>query len=261
MQVAHLALPDRVPTDMLGGLRSGQPLAAQPTMLAQPATRCVAAITPPDTQFPMILYCVRHGQSVYNAEGRIQGQSDIPLSDLGHDQSRAVAKALTDFPIDALYASPLTRAYQTAEAVGNQLDLPIETDARLKEIHAGIFQDKRRIDVEKLYPEETERWISEDPDYVIPGGESRRQLMRRGSEAFKAISSNGHQHVAIIAHGRLLIVTIKALLGIPPVEPPFALQNCSITRIEVNGGGRFELIAMNEVDHLAEVGLGSAGDL
>jgi len=209
----------------------------------------------------MILYCVRHGQSTYNAEGRIQGQSDIPLSEFGHDQSQAVAAALAEYPIDAIYSSPLTRAYQTAEAVSGQLNLPIETDDRLKEIHAGIFQDKRRVDVEKLYPEETERWISEDPDYVIPGGESRRQLMERGSEALKAISSNGHRHVAVVAHGRLLIVTIKALLGIPPIEPPFALQNCSITRIEVNGSGEFELIAMNEIDHLGEVGLGSAGDL
>ncbi len=209
----------------------------------------------------MILYCIRHGQSTYNAEGRIQGQSDIPLSELGFRQSEAAAQALAQLPIDALFCSPLIRAFQTGESVAAALGLPIQIDDRLKEIHAGIFQDKRRCDVEQLYPKETAHWVSEDPDYVIPGGESRRQLMERGSAAFRGISRQDHQRVVVVAHGRLLIVTLKALLGIPPVVPPFSLQNGSITRIETNGDGSFELLGIDEVDHLADVGLGSSGDL
>ncbi len=209
----------------------------------------------------MILYCIRHGQSTYNAEGRIQGQSDVPLSELGERQGEAAARALTAYPIDAIFSSPLRRAMQTAEAVSATLQLPIRTDDRLKEIHAGIFQDKRRCDVEQLYPEETAHWVSEDPDYAIPGGESRRQLLHRGTTAFRDIARCGHAHVAVIGHGRLLVVTLKGLLDIAPVEPPFSLQNGSITRLAANGDGRFELLSLDDVDHLAAVGFGSDGDL
>jgi len=209
----------------------------------------------------MIIHCIRHGQSVYNAEGRIQGQSDVPLSELGITQGQAAAAAVARRPVDALYSSPLKRAMQTAEAVSAAVGLPIQTDDRLKEIHAGIFQDKRRCDVEELFPEETARWVSEDPDYAIPGGESRRQLMERGMAVFQDIGRRDHQHAVVVAHGRLLVVTLKALLDIRPVDPPFSLQNGSITRLETSGDSRFALLGMNEIDHLAEVGLGSAGDL
>ena len=88
----------------------------------------------------MLLYCIRHGESSYNAEGRIQGQSDVPLSELGRRQSEAVAAALAEVPIEAVYASPLRRAMQTARPVAERLNLEIQTDPRLMEVHAGEFQ-------------------------------------------------------------------------------------------------------------------------
>jgi broad specificity phosphatase PhoE len=209
----------------------------------------------------MIIHCIRHGQSIYNAEGRIQGQSDVPLSDLGITQGQAAADAVARLPIDALYSSPLRRAMQTAEAVSAAVGLPIETDDRLKEIHAGIFQDKRRCDIEDLYPEETAHWISQDPDYVIPGGESRRQLMDRGMAAFHEIARRDHSQVVVVAHGRLMVVTLKGLLNIPAGQPPFSLENGSITTLEANGDGRFTLIELDAVEHLSDVGRGGSGDL
>jgi len=95
----------------------------------------------------MWLYCVRHGESVHNAEGRIQGQADIPLSDFGRRQGEAIAAALAELPIDAIYASPLLRALETAEIVARRLSLPIRIDPRLKEIHIGVFQNRLRSEV------------------------------------------------------------------------------------------------------------------
>ena len=129
---------------------------------------------------PMLLYCIRHGESCYNAEGRIQGQSDVPLSELGLRQSEAVAAALAEEAIEAVHASPLQRAMQTAEPVAQKLGLQIQTDPKLMEVHAGAFQDKLRVDLEEQYPEEMARWRSGDPDFPLPGGETRRQLMQRG---------------------------------------------------------------------------------
>ena len=140
----------------------------------------------------MLLYCVRHGESAYNVEGRIQGQSDVPLSGLGHRQSRAVAEALSGLPVEAIYASPLRRAMQTAQPVAERLNLEIRADPRLMEIHAGVFQEKLRSQLVELYPEQFARWKSGDPDCTIPGGESRRDLLRRGREVFEEIGRAGH---------------------------------------------------------------------
>ena len=128
----------------------------------------------------MWLYCVRHGESVHNAEGRIQGQLDVPLSDFGRRQGEAIAEALAALPIDAIYASPLLRALETAQIVARRLRLPIRTDDRLKEINVGVFQDRLRAEVAQLYPDEFARWTSGEPDFAVPGGESRRDLQERG---------------------------------------------------------------------------------
>jgi len=208
----------------------------------------------------MLLYCVRHGESAYNAEGRIQGQSDVPLSELGQRQSRAVAAALSGLPVEAVYASPLRRAMQTAQPVAERLKLEIRTDRRLMEIHAGVFQEKLRGELDELYPAEYARWRSGDPDFAIPGGESRRDLMRRGREVFEEISRSGHGQVVVVTHGGLFAAAVKALLDIPAERHPFVLQNGSISQLEL-ADGRVRLLSLNQVDHLRDVGYGGCGDL
>ena len=124
-------------------------------------------------------------------------------------QSAAAAAALAGLPIDALYASPLRRAMETAEIIADALGLPIQTDLRLMEIDVGVFQDKRPCELAELCPEALARWKSEDLDFVIPGGESRRQVIARGRAALEAIAATGLQAAIIVAHGRLLTSTLK----------------------------------------------------
>lgn len=211
----------------------------------------------------MILYCVRHGESTYNAEGRVQGQSDVPLSELGRRQGEAVARALADVGLEAIYSSPLRRAYETAELIAARVNCPIFTDPRLMEIHAGLFQDRLRSELQAKFPEEYRRWTSGDPDFVIPGGESRRQLAERGVAAFRDIIGSGFRRVAVVSHGRLLVVTLRALLD--PEEgaslPP-ALQNASITVVEADPARKgVRVLAADKVEHLKEVGTSGWGDL
>jgi broad specificity phosphatase PhoE len=209
----------------------------------------------------MWLYCVRHGESVHNAEGRIQGQLDVPLSDFGRRQGEAIAEALAALPIDAIYASPLLRALETAQIVARRLNLPIRIDDRLKEINVGVFQNRLRSEVAQLYPDEFARWTSGEPDFAVPGGESRRELQVRGCAAFRDIVAAGHQHAAIIAHGRLLVVALAALVPIPAGPASPSLENASITTIRYHGEERWTLTAYNQVEHLSSVGLTGAGDL
>lgn len=208
----------------------------------------------------MVLYCVRHGESTFNAQGRVQGHLDVALSDLGRRQGEAAGRALAGHPIEMIYSSPLKRALETAQIIARIVNAEIRIDPRLKEINIGVFQGRLRSEINQLYPDEIAQWNREDPDYTVPGGESRRQLRQRGVAAFETIFEAGHQHAVVVSHGRLLVTTLKALLGIPSQEPPFSLENGSITTI-AKENGKVELIAMNQAEHLRHVGMSGLGDI
>lgn len=208
----------------------------------------------------MHLYLIRHGQSQHNADGRIQGQCDVGLSRLGHVQSRALADELADAPIEAIVASPLQRAMQTARPLAERMGLPISTDDRLKEIHAGIFQGMLRDELAERYPDEYRRWIGGDPDFAIPEGESRRALMQRSGEAIQAIREAGHRNVAVVAHGGSLSGALKVLLDIPAHRHPFKLMNAAISRVRWEPSST-KLLTLNETHHLAGIDGVGGGDL
>jgi 2,3-bisphosphoglycerate-dependent phosphoglycerate mutase len=201
----------------------------------------------------MLFYLIRHGESLYNAESRIQGQSDVELSPRGCRQAEAIARALVDEQIDGIFASPLRRATQTAEPIAARLELPIRCDDRLKEIHAGIFQGLLWTEIEAKFPESAGPWRQQQPDFVIPGGESRRALMIRGLAALESIRESGFHRVAVVSHGGILAGALKALLRIPAELNPFSLYNASISRLAWND--RIKLVTLNELDHLRAAGL------
>ncbi len=201
----------------------------------------------------MLFYLIRHGESLSNAEGRIQGQSDVALSPFGIQQSEAIADALANQKIDAIYSSPLRRAMQTAQPLARQLKLTIRSDDRLKEIHAGIFQGLLWSEIQQRYPAEAKPWIEQQADFVISGGESRRALMVRGQAVFAEIRQQPLRSVAVFSHGGLLAATLKALLEVPAENNPFGLFNGSISRMQWDS--RVQLLTLNELDHLRASGL------
>ena len=211
----------------------------------------------------MLLYLVRHGQSLFNAERRIQGQFDVGLSPFGLRQAAALAVAFRTRAIDAIYSSPLSRAMQTALPIAAELGLPLQTDDRLKEIHAGIFQGLLWTEIERQEPEFAARWTLQDPDFVIPGGESRRALAERGRAAFEAIRAKGDRRAAVVAHGGVLAGALKSLLRIPVETSPFSFYNASISAVSWDDR-RVRLLTFNQLDHLAAAGVADAdntGDL
>jgi probable phosphoglycerate mutase len=199
----------------------------------------------------MLLYCIRHGESTYNSEGRIQGQANIPLSPLGRLQSEAVGRALLGLPIEAIYSSPLARAAETAASIGKSLGVAVTLVDDLKEIHAGVFQGLRWSEIETAHPTLARGWLDQEPDFVIPGGESRRALMQRGRAALETIRETGHRQVVVVSHGGLLSAAFKALLGIPAERNPFSFYNASINLLAWER--QVKLMAVNRIDHLREV--------
>jgi probable phosphoglycerate mutase len=208
-------------------------------------------------------YLVRHGESVSNLEGRVQGQEDVELSPLGHRQAEAVAAwsrttlASGTASITEVWASPLRRARDTAARIATALGLPLSIDDRLRELHAGVFQGYLWADLEQQFPEAVARWRSGDVEYAIPGGESRAQLAARGRDVLESLAARAVAGMIIVAHGGILTAALGSLVGprhpllAAAAERPFtrlpALGNCSVTVVEWPGP---TLVSFNETGHL-----------
>jgi probable phosphoglycerate mutase len=242
--------------DVVGWVESARPTAPAAIQKYRQAMTTadrvgLADSTHPTTNNPartMLCYLIRHGESAYNAEGRIQGQSNVPLTALGRQQALALGNAFHGQKFDALFSSPLDRAYHTAEPVAAALGLPINRDDRLMELNAGVFQGLVWNEIVAQHPEAAARWKTLDPDYRIPGGESRRDLMQRALTVIESIRSLGHQRVVIVAHGGLLSAGLKGLLNIPAERNPFMLYNGSISTLL--WGEQFKVLTLNQIDHL-----------
>jgi len=209
---------------------------------------------------PMLLYCIRHGQTIYNSEGRVQGQMDVPLSDLGRTQSEALADALAGEPIAAVYSSPLQRALRTAQPLADRLGLPIHQDPRLMEIHLGNFQGQLRCELDRRYPKVFARWKSGELDFAFPGGETRRSLLDRALAAFDSIRRSNHSHVAVVTHGALLLAVMRAMLHTPPKTQLPPLENASFSLLSMEAA-TVRIVRFNVVEHLRNIGLSGGGYL
>lgn len=205
-------------------------------------------------------YLVRHGQSVSNSAGRVQGREDVPLSPLGMQQAATMAAWAREIAVEVeeLWSSPLERARATAEPIAAALGLELRIWDQLAELHAGIFQGHLWADLETRFPEEVARWRSGDADYAIPGGESRAQLAARGRAALEVLAARDVRGMIVVAHGGILTAALGSLLGrrhpllAAAAERPFtklpALDNCSVSLLEWPGP---ELRAFNDTTHLA----------
>lgn len=155
------------------------------------------------------LILIRHGETDWNVEGRWQGQADVPLNERGRQQSEAVAELLRDVPIEAIYASDLQRAYETARAIARVKGLPIQTDPRLREIHQGEWQGLLATEIKAKYAEQFER-RQRDPLHIAPpGGETVAQVRERVTAAVEEIiRKHPHGTVVIVSHGFALALVL-----------------------------------------------------
>jgi probable phosphoglycerate mutase len=201
-------------------------------------------------------YLLRHGQSVSNREGRVQGQLDVGLSAIGLTQADSTARWLVErreaMGIEEIWSSPLARARGTAERVAHALGLPVRFDERLKELHAGVFQGHLWKDLDRLYPAEMGLWRSGDPHYAMPQGESRFALASRGREVLAELALRPAGGLLVVAHGGVLTAAIRLLVDVSghgALEngqlPPMA--NTALSLLEWPGPS---LVSFNDISHL-----------
>jgi broad specificity phosphatase PhoE len=162
------------------------------------------------------LLLIRHGETDWNKEGRLQGQSDILLNALGLEQARQTAARLIDASLSAIYASDLRRAVQTAEAIGLACNLPVQLDPRLREVHLGEWQGRL---VSELNDTGDERFANRFryPSVVAPpGGEASQQVQARLLAAVDDIvARHPGETVAVVTHGFAVAALIAAFRNIP----------------------------------------------
>ena len=202
----------------------------------------------------MRLILIRHAESTGNAERRLQGRSDYPLSERGLAQARLLAQRVAADRPDALYASPLSRAHRTAEIVAEAVGLPIEPLPAAMEYDFGAVSGMSWAEIHEQYPElvaiQRQR-AAAYPEW--PGEEGREAFRERVCSALWALEERHRDDtVAVVTHGGPILVFCLSVLDLPYERPiPFACDNASITVVQVRDG-RGILLTVNDTCHLRE---------
>lgn len=199
------------------------------------------------------LWMIRHGETSWNAEGRVQGQTDVPLSEVGHAQARAVAALLAGRRFGALYSSDLQRVTQTAQPVAEALRMAIRLDPGLRERHYGMFETMTYAEVKVRHPEEYARFRAHDPEFDFRGGEGLRVFFERAVACLAGIAArHGGQEVLVFTHGGVLDMAFRQAnrLGLA-TKRDFEIPNAALNRIEIVGED-WKVLAWAERAHLEE---------
>jgi probable phosphoglycerate mutase len=199
------------------------------------------------------LFTIRHGETPWNAEGRLQGHVNIPLAPKGFQQAHALAKSLKSYQFSAIYSSDLDRAYQTAECIAALHNIPIRTDVRLREKNLGVFQGLTRSEIAQHFPEEFQKYEKNHPDYQVPQGESNRQFFQRCIHCFEDIAQQHlGEKILVVAHGGVLGNFFKYTVGVPLEMPRrFELLNTSLN-IFTHKQGMWVLESWGNLSHLQQ---------
>lgn len=198
------------------------------------------------------LIVVRHGETPWNREKRMQGTTDTPLSDVGQAQARALGRRLAGHEFAALYASDLARARDTASIIAEHTGRKLVMDSRLRERRFGIFEGLTAGEIQERFPAEHARFGSRDPDYEVPGGESARGFAGRCLGCLSEIAGRHRgEEIVVVTHGLVLDSLYRAAQGLGHGERrPVPLINASLNFFD-HGAGRWRLVLWGDVAHLA----------
>lgn len=177
---------------------------------------------------------IRHGETAWNVDARIQGQLDIPLNDNGRWQAQRLARALAARdPIDTVYTSDLLRAWDTARAVSDAAGVALVLDEGLRERGFGVFEGQTFSEIEARWPQESQRWRQRDPEWAPEGGESLIRMRERvlATLARLAAAHTGGQ-IVVVAHGGVMDMLYREATGLGLQAPrTWQLGNAAVNRL------------------------------
>ena len=194
---------------------------------------------------------VRHGETIWNREGRIQGHLDSPLNPEGIAQAKTLAERLRVESFDALISSDLGRALHTAQYIATRTGHAVSVDARLRERHYGVFQGMTRSEAKSLYPDVYALYHDESVTYPIPGGESTQVCFMRNLECLQELATRyPANRIVVVTHGGVLDGLHRHVMRLPYVgSRAFTIVNASLNWFTYEDG-KWRLDRWGEVAHL-----------
>jgi len=197
------------------------------------------------------LIAVRHGETAWNVDTRIQGQLDIGLNPNGLWQARRAGQALADEPVAAVYASDLSRAWQTALEIARPHGLEVRPEPGLRERAFGRFEGMSFAEIEATLPEQAKRWRERDPEFEPEGGESLLVFRERVTRVAASLAArHPGELVVLVAHGGVMDVLYRAATRQELQAPrTWQLGNAAINRMLWSSEG-FSLVGWSDTAHL-----------
>lgn len=199
---------------------------------------------------------IRHGETDWNVEKRIQGQTDIPLNETGHAQVLAMAYNASHHPLHAIYSSDLLRASATAQAIADRVGLEVKQIPQLRERHYGIFQGITASEGAERYPAAHACYKARDLDYDFEAGESMKAFAARVTAAIEwMVRRHEGQTIVAVSHAGLLDIVYRKATGRPLHTPrDFVIPNCALNWFRFDAHG-WQLEAWDDHHHMSKVQL------
>jgi probable phosphoglycerate mutase len=195
------------------------------------------------------LLLARHGQTVWHAENRYAGVSDIGLTDTGRAQAEALGRWAAAHPVDAIWTSPLSRAVATAEPACRALGLVPRREPDLAECDFGVVEGRTLAEFEAEVPDRAAAFRADPVAHPFPGAEDPTAAAARGAAALRRIATaHPGGRVLVVAHNTLLRLVLCTLLSIPAGEYRRVfprLRNAAISELRMNPDGSAALLSLN----------------
>jgi len=201
---------------------------------------------------PTRIIAVRHGETSWNADARIQGQRDIGLNDTGRWQAQRVGQALAEEAITAVYSRDLERAHATAQSISEVKGIPVIPHEGLRERSFGMFEGKTFDEIHQAWPEHAQNWRKRIPEWQPPeGGESLLQLRERVTRTLEQLAArHPGEQIVVVAHGGVLDALYRVATGQEVNSPrTWELPNGAINRLLWTPQG-FTLVGWSDTQHL-----------
>ncbi len=198
------------------------------------------------------LLLIRHGQTLWNAELRYQGQTDVPLNELGRRQAEALGRRLAGETLHAVYASDLQRAVDTAAPLAAIHRLDIITEPRLRELNFGEWEGCTFEEIRQRAPAAYQAWLRTPEQFSAPGGETGAQLRTRVQAWLDEVRArHAEQTIAVVAHGGSLMTLLQITLELPSeARWKFRMTHGSLSELHLYPDGWAVLARLNDTCHL-----------
>ena len=197
------------------------------------------------------IYIVRHGQTEWNLLGKTQGHGNSDLTPKGIEQAELLADSMTKYPIDYIYSSDLGRAYQTAEIIGNKLNIEVEKTEALREMNFGTWEGRIIKDIIEEDPELYKMWRNEPHLAKIPQGETLSQIKERTDAFIKEINEKyDGKHIVLVTHSLCARIMLLSFLD-SDVKNIYRINqaNTALNIIELRDYGHV-VMKMNDTTHI-----------